>query len=62
MPENFRSSRKKLAYAYLLTPCGISKSATLTKWFLNRRTVEWTLPRAAIELLRSEADQLSRQL
>ena len=47
--QNFQSSKRKLAYAYLLTPCGISKSAALTKWFLNHRTVKCELLRATID-------------
>ncbi|MDD5334856.1 MAG: MarR family EPS-associated transcriptional regulator [Rhodoferax sp.] len=52
--QNFQSSKSKLAYAYLLTPAGIAKKATLTSRFLKRKTQEYASLKAEIELLQQE--------
>ena len=53
--ENFRTSTRKLNYAYLLTPSGIAEKAALTKRFLKRKTEEYDALKAEIELLKQEA-------
>lgn len=53
--KNFRNSRNKLAYAYLLTPKGIAEKAALTQGYLRRKVTEY-------EALRSEIDRLQRDL
>ena len=39
--QNFQSSKRKLAYAYLLTPSGMAEKAVLTSRFLKRKMVEY---------------------
>ena len=53
--HNFRSSERKLAYAYLLTPVGIAQKAVLTGRFLKRKMEEYEHLRAEIEGLQQEA-------
>lgn len=52
--ENYRSSRNKLAYFYLLTPSGITAKAELTRHFLARKMREYDELRVEIERLRQE--------
>ena len=52
--QNFKSSKKKAAYAYLLTPTGLAEKAALTRRFLIRTTQEYELLKAEIELLKQE--------
>jgi len=52
--ENYRNSRNKLAYFYLLTPTGMAHKADLTRRFLARRMREYDELRAEIEQLRLE--------
>ncbi len=54
--QNFQSSKRKLAYAYLLTPAGIAEKAALTSRFLKRKTKEYVLLKAEIESLQREKD------
>ena len=53
--ENFKSSKRKLAYAYLLTPAGIAQKAVLTQRFLTRKMEEYDALKAEIEQLKQEA-------
>jgi EPS-associated MarR family transcriptional regulator len=53
--ENFRTSARKLNYAYLLTPRGITEKAALTQRFLKRKVEEYEVLKAEIELLKQEA-------
>ncbi len=53
--QNFKSSKRKLAYAYLLTPAGIAEKAALTERFLERKMEEYDALRAEIEQLKQEA-------
>ena len=59
--QNFQSSKRKLAYAYLLTPAGIAAKTSLTGWFLTRKMEEYELLKVEIELLRQEATQGGNQ-
>jgi len=52
--NNFRSSQNKLAYAYLLTPHGVTAKAKLASAFLARKEVEYEALRSEIEALRCE--------
>ncbi|WP_245941523.1 MarR family EPS-associated transcriptional regulator [Cereibacter changlensis] len=52
--RNFRNSEKKLRYAYILTPAGLSAKADLTAGFLNRKIAEYEALRAEIESLQGE--------
>src|SRR3989338_6679821 len=47
--QNFRNSRNKLAYAYLLTPQGIEQKAKLTVRFLRRKIAEYNTLETEIE-------------
>ena len=53
--NNFRSSKNKLAYAYLLTPSGIEEKAVLTVSYLKRKMKEY-------EELKKEIDDLTREV
>lgn len=53
--QNFQNSKRKLAYAYLLTPAGMAEKAALTRRFLARKMQEYELLKAEIESLRQEA-------
>ncbi len=59
--ENFRNNQNKLSYAYLLTPSGFAEKAALTSRFLKRKTEEYELLKAEIELLRQENDSILPQ-
>ena len=53
--QNFRSNKRKLSYAYLLTPEGIAEKAVLTQRFLQRKMEEYEVLKAEIEFLKQEA-------
>lgn len=48
---NFRASRDKLRYVYVLTPKGISQRIAMTKRFLRRKLEEYERLKAQIEAL-----------
>jgi EPS-associated MarR family transcriptional regulator len=52
--QNFKSNKRKMAYAYLLTPAGITEKSVLTQRFLKRKMEEYEALKAEIELLRLE--------
>jgi EPS-associated MarR family transcriptional regulator len=52
--QNFRNSDNKLAYAYLLTPAGITAKADLTRRFLTLKQREYETLRQEIERLQKE--------
>ena len=49
--QNFKRSEKKLAYAYVLTPRGLSEKTRLTADFLKRKLEEYGALKAEIESL-----------
>ncbi len=51
---NFRVSRNKLAYAYLLTPSGLEEKARLASGFLKRKLAEHAALQAEIQALQRE--------
>ncbi len=53
--RNFRNSRHKLAYAYLLTPTGLSQKALLTQRFLQQKSKEYEALKAEIDALERDA-------
>ena len=53
--QNFQSNKRKLAYAYLLTPSGLAEKAALTGRFLQRKMSEFEQLKAEIESLQKEA-------
>ena len=52
--QNFQSSKRKLAYAYLLTPAGIAAKTALTGQFLACKLEEYARLNAEIEALQQE--------
>jgi len=52
--QNFRNSQNKRAYAYLLTPEGVTAKTELTRHFLARKIEEYDALRLEIERLRAE--------
>jgi len=52
--HNFSQSKKKLRYAYLLTPVGVAQKSKLTTEFLRRKVVEYEALQVEIEKLKSE--------
>ncbi len=56
--RNFRNSRNKLGYAYLLTPRGIEQKAVLTVDFLRRKMAEFDTLKEEIAQMRREVDHL----
>jgi len=55
--QSFKKSQNKLAYAYLLTPTGITEKTGLTVRFLARKVAEYESMTLEIEALKSEMDQ-----
>jgi EPS-associated MarR family transcriptional regulator len=53
--QNFKNSKNKRAYAYLLTPGGIQEKARVTLSFLDRKTAEYEALQHEIDVLRREA-------
>jgi len=52
---NFRNSKNKLAYMYLLTPNGIKQKSLITERFLKIKLQEYEALEAEINILKSEA-------
>ena len=52
---NFKKSRRKGQYAYLLTPKGIREKSLLTHSFIERKREEFEVLRAEIKALEGEA-------
>ena len=53
---NFRNSRNKLAYMYLLTPNGMKEKSLITERFLKLKMQEYEALEAEINMLRTEAN------
>jgi EPS-associated MarR family transcriptional regulator len=58
---NFKNSKNKAAYMYLLTPRGIEAKARVTSQFLQRKVREYEALRSEIEQLRNEAEHQARR-
>lgn len=54
--ENYRNSKNKLAYFYLLTPKGLAAKAELTRQFLALKVHEYEELRLEIERLQQESE------
>lgn len=52
--QNFKNSRRKSAYFYLLTPAGVEEKMSLTIRFLQRKVAEHDRLAHEIEALRAE--------
>ena len=59
--RNFRNSRNKLGYAYLLTPRGIDSKATIAVHFLKRKMAEYEILKAEIDQLKHEVRELGER-
>ena len=57
--RNFKNSNNKIAYAYMLTPKGVSEKAKLTTRFLQRKVREYEMLKGEIEKLRQEVSERS---
>ena len=58
--NNFKQSKTKLAYAYLLTPSGVTEKSALTKAFLARKMQEFEALKKEIEALQLKTDHTDR--
>lgn len=56
---NFRNSKNKLAYMYLLTPTGIEEKAKITSRFLKNKIQEYERLQVEIAELKAEASLAS---
>ena len=56
--QNFKNSKNKLAYLYLITPRGLETKFQLTQKFLNLKIEEYEKLRREIEVLNKEATSL----
>jgi EPS-associated MarR family transcriptional regulator len=54
--QNFKNSKNKLAYAYVLTPAGISARAELTAEFLQVKIREYERLSMEIAVLKAQAE------
>ena len=54
--QNFRSSSRKSAYMYMLTPKGVAAKGRITKRFLDRRVEEYKRLQEEIQQLRAEVE------
>ena len=59
--QNFKNSKNKLAYAYVLTPEGIAARADLTAEFLQVKIMEYERLQAQIDDLRNSLAQTRDQ-
>ena len=57
--SNFRYSKNKFGYVYLLTPDGALEKAVLTSRFLQRKMSEYEALKQEIKVLRREAKAVS---
>lgn len=57
--SNFRNSRNKLAYIYLLTPKGMEEKASITLRFLQRKVEEHDALLCEIEQLRNDVEAMN---
>jgi len=58
--QNYRKSKNKLAYLYLLTPAGVAKKTDLTRRFLARKMTEYEELRREIEGLERESEPIAK--
>lgn len=58
---NFRNSKNKLAYMYLLTPRGVKEKSQITERFLKAKLEEYAALEVEINILRSEANHLAKR-
>jgi EPS-associated MarR family transcriptional regulator len=58
---NFKNSKRKAAYMYLLTPRGIEEKAQVTARFLQKKIQEYEELRADIARIREEVSRNARR-
>ncbi|MDA0955746.1 MAG: MarR family EPS-associated transcriptional regulator [Proteobacteria bacterium] len=58
---NFTRSDRKLAYAYILTPAGLSEKAGLARRFMARKREEYEALREELEVLRAQYGEREEQ-
>ena len=58
---NFRNSKNKMAYMYLLTPSGIEEKSAITAQFLKIKMQEYADLETEIDQIRREAIQTNKQ-
>lgn len=54
--QNFRRSKNKFGYIYVLTPEGLAEKVLLAERFLSRKMAEYEMLKVEIEALTAEAD------
>ena len=54
---NFKDSKHRLGYAYLLTPAGIAQKAGMTARFLKRKMAEYEALKVEIASLKAEMSE-----
>jgi EPS-associated MarR family transcriptional regulator len=59
--RNFRNSKRKTTYVYVLTPKGIEEKMNVTYAFLRRKISEYDLLAKEIERLTDEVRELSAE-
>lgn len=52
--QNFKNSKNKLSYAYMLTPSGIEQKGSVTIRYLKRKMEEYDQLKAAMDELKKE--------
>ena len=60
--QNFRNSKNRKGYIYVLTTSGIQKRSALLSSFLKRKTVEYNRLKTEIERLSQELDSSGASL
>lgn len=55
--NNFKNSRNKLAYAYLLTPQGAKEKVQIAARFLQRKRIEFEAIKQELEELQRDAER-----
>ena len=60
--RNFQASERKLRYAYVLTPAGLTEKAGLTSRFLMRKMAEYEALRTEIETLKGEIERTQKEM
>ena len=58
--NNFKNSKNKLAYAYIVTPSGISHKTHLTLMFLKRKQIEYEQLKDEIKDLKTDLNKLRK--
>ena len=59
--RNFHNNKNKLAYAYFLTPKGITEKSSLTSHFLKRKMQEYEILKLEIDTLKKEVKNEKEQ-